>query len=94
MTTTCTRCQNTGFLNLEQLHTIEGGDDVIKQDENAILLFITRLTETRIEHDISVCDCCGDGDGWYGVPGEHYNNEDPSGNNGPYASNGGLCRCY
>jgi len=31
-------------------------------------------TCTRCEgHDVQVCDCCGDGDGWYGIPGEHYN---------------------
>lgn len=29
-----------------------------------------------LQHDIEVCDCCGDGDrGWVGVPGEHANGE-------------------
>lgn len=23
------------------------------------------------QHDVSVCDCCGDGDGWYGERGHH-----------------------
>jgi hypothetical protein len=46
------------------------------------------------DHDVSVCDCCGDGEDWYGVPGEHYNNEDLPGHNGPYAYNGGLCECH
>jgi hypothetical protein len=23
------------------------------------------------EHDIIVCDCCGDSDDWYSTPGEH-----------------------
>jgi hypothetical protein len=22
-------------------------------------------------HDVQVCDCCGDGEDWYGMPGEH-----------------------
>uniref|UniRef100_A0A6M3JHU8 Uncharacterized protein n=1 Tax=viral metagenome TaxID=1070528 RepID=A0A6M3JHU8_9ZZZZ len=44
-------------------------------------------------HDVTVCDCCGDGEGWYGEPGEHYNSDDPSGPDGPYGYNGGLCEC-
>lgn len=24
------------------------------------------------ESDVTVCDCCGDGEGWYGTPGEHH----------------------
>lgn len=44
-------------------------------------------------NDIQVCDCCGDGESWYGVPGEHYNREDPRGPGGPYSYNGGLCEC-
>lgn len=23
------------------------------------------------QHDVSVCDCCGDGEGWYYKPGVH-----------------------
>ena len=37
---------------------------------------------------------CGDGDGWYGEPGQHYGAEDPPGKNGAYAYNGGLCKCH
>lgn len=43
--------------------------------------------------DFQVCDCCGDGQNWYGQPGEHYNPEDLPGPQGPYAYNGGLCEC-
>ena len=25
----------------------------------------------ELYHDVQVCDCCGDGDGWYGEPGNH-----------------------
>ena len=44
--------------------------------------------------DAQVCDCCGNGEEWYGEPGEHYNSYDPAGHNGPYAYNGGLCECH
>jgi hypothetical protein len=51
--------------------------------------------EEHDSHDVTVCDCCGDGEtSWYGTPGEHYNNEDPQGREGPYAYNGGLCECH
>ena len=85
MAMSCTRCGNTGFLNLFQI------DPAVCDcsDEDAILKWI----ETHDDHDVQVCDCCGDGYGWYGTPGEHYNSEDPPGRNGPYAYNGGLCKC-
>jgi hypothetical protein len=31
---------------------------------------------THIAHDVSVCDCCGDGQSWYGTPGQH-DGDDP-----------------
>lgn len=88
--TTCTRCENTGFLNLHQIPNaemieLEKSDDF----EHAVLQWI----KNNGEHDVQVCDCCGDGEQWYGTPGEHYNNEDPRGYEGPYAYNGGLCEC-
>ena len=52
------------------------------------------IETTSVEHDVSVCDCCGDGETWYGTPGEHYGRGDPPGRDGPYASNGGLCKCH
>lgn len=55
---------------------------------------IKDLDLAGIEHDIQVCDCCGDGDSWYDIPGEHYNAEDPIGHRGPYAYNGGRCECH
>jgi len=59
-------------------------------DGDAILKWIAN----HDNHYVAVCHCCGDGDVWYGVSGEHYNQEDPAGRNGPYASNGGLCLCH
>jgi hypothetical protein len=82
---TCTRCDNSGFLNLHQLPS-----DVDASDVNAVLEWI----KTHDGHDIQVCDCCGDGHGWYGESGEHYKTrDDQPGPNGPYAYNGGLPEC-
>lgn len=82
----CTRCEGTGFLNLHQVYDedpSEVGPDVI-----------LRWIEEHTDHDVAVCDCCGDGDDWYGEPGQHYTNDDPQGKEGPYAYNGGLCECH
>ncbi len=83
----CTRCQGTGFLNIEQVpQEIQG------KSPDEILAWVKGWNEPN---DISVCDCCGDGEGaWYGVPGEHYSADDPRGSEGPYAYNGGLCECH
>jgi hypothetical protein len=80
----CTRCEGCGFLNAHQLP-----DEVDVADRGAVLRWI----RDNQAHDVVVCDCCGDGEHWYGVPGEHYNDDDPPGNGGPYAYNGGLCEC-
>lgn len=84
---TCTRCESTGFLNLEQ--TPDGLFD--SEGVEGIEKWIGRQKEP---HDVQVCDCCGDGVDWYGTPGEHYGPDDPVGVHGPYASNGGLCCCH
>ena len=83
---TCTRCDWSGFLNLSQL--IDEKDYPPEASAEQILSYI----KTKEGHDVSVCDCCGNKEYWYGTPGEHYNN-DHSGHNGPYAYNGGLCEC-
>lgn len=88
MAINCTRCEGTGFLNLHQIP-----DDEIEELDNDIDK-ICAWIDNNDGHDVQICDCCGDGEGWYGVPGEHYNSEDPIGRNGPYASNGGLCKCH
>lgn len=91
MALTCTRCGGTGFLNLHQIDPDIYGMDVPDcSDGDAILKWIA----THGGHDVTVCDCCGDGETWHGVPGEHYNADDPAGPNGPYAGNGGLCHCH
>lgn len=82
----CTRCEGTGFLNIGQ--TPEAISD------GGIWLILKWMNETNTEHDVTVCDCCGDGEDWHGEPGEHYGSGDPQGNHGPYAYNGGLCECH
>ena len=81
----CTRCQGTGFLNIEQVP-----EDVSSQDSHVIL----KWCQDNEGHDVQVCDCCGDGTGWHGEPGRHYTASDPPGRAGPYAYNGGLCECH
>lgn len=83
----CNHCQGAGFLNLDQIED----QSVTEGDADAILKWIAAQTEP---HDVSICDCCGDGEGWYGEPGRHYTSEDPVGKHGPYAYNGGLCECH
>lgn len=86
----CTRCGGSGFLNIEQVDdaTLKRFDETV--DHAVILTWIAENSD----HDVSICDCCGDTEGWYGVPGEHYNTTDQPGPSGPYAYNGGLCECH
>lgn len=83
MTLPCTRCDGTGFLNSEQV------DDYSADSHEAIIEWI----RDHENHDVTICDCCGNDQGWYGSPGQHYTSDDPRGDKGPYAGNGGLCRC-
>ena len=94
--TTCTRCGNTGFLNIEQYTQITGNDFYKLKDPHVeVKAWIDRGKIIEFwDDDVQVCDCCGDGEDWYGVPGEHYNTEDPRGHEGPYVYNGGLCECH
>ena len=85
MSLTCTRCQGSGFLNIEHVPDSVDADDI-----DAVLKWIAE----HDDHDCCICDCCGDMEGWYGEPGEHYGNDDPPGPGGPYEYNGGLCECH
>ena len=88
----CTRCETTGFLNLHQL-TDEQTAAAESADDYHQHILAAHCGDDEL--DVCVCDCCGDGDeGWHGLPGEHYSSDDPSGPNGPYAGNGGLCHCH
>lgn len=90
MPTTCTRCEGTGFLNMHQIPD----ETLYTFDWDGSHAEVLKWIEENDDHDVQVCDCCGDGDDWYGVPGEHYNSEDPAGFDGPYLYNGGFCECH
>lgn len=89
MATPCTHCE-AGFLNLHQVDEATLQEFNRTGEEKVIFAWM----EANLPHDVAVCDCCGDGEGWYGIPGEHYNSDDPPGRTGPYAYNGGLCECH
>lgn len=82
----CTHCDGSGFLNYDdRIASLDGNHEAI----------LKWIRAHRDGTDMSVCDCCGDGEGnWHGEPGSHYGPDDPLGKNGPYAYNGGLCECH
>jgi hypothetical protein len=80
----CTRCQGTGFLNWPNIENVP----CLEHDE------MKQFIGKDGWEDFQVCDCCGNGEDWYGDAGRHYTNQDPIGKNGPYAYNGGLCECH
>lgn len=90
MSLSCTRCENSGFLNLHLVPEVIL-EEFDKSGEPDIVL---DWMKHGGDNDVSVCDCCGNKDDWYGVRGEHYNSEDPQGRGGPYEYNGGLCECH
>lgn len=101
----CTRCQGTGFLNIEQLP-----DELQNGLEESAFKYLSQDIKYKVvksdswhgmvlewiinneDHDVQVCDCCGDGDDWYGIAGEH--DESDFGRNGCYSYSGGLPECY
>ena len=101
----CTRCEGTGFINTHQLpDELTGGTvedtfkylnadikyKVIKDDDWHVM--VKKWIEEESDHDVQVCDCCGNGEDWHGVAGEHDHND--YGKDGPYAYNGGRPECY
>lgn len=103
----CTRCQGTGFLNVEQLPDgmldEEGVDAVYEWLDNlqvqlndmcCTCFLAAPCSFCMLQTDVQVCDCCGDGVDWYGEPGRHYGPDDMQGLNGPYGYNGGLAECH
>ena len=90
MATNCTRCDGTGFINLHQIP-----DGELTAMDSDLVSLVPKWIEAQTEPtDVSVCDCCGDSVSWFGVPGQHYNAEDPPGDRGLYHNNGGLCQCH
>ena len=104
---TCNVCQGTGFKNIEQVpqDVQDKGHDAIldwlneRNEEldssgDCSCHINPPCARCSLFHDVEICDCCGHGEGWYGETGYHYGSQDPIGKNGPYASNGGLCKCH
>jgi hypothetical protein len=86
----CTRCGGAGVLNVHQIP-----DEVLfalEQSEDFALKVIDWANSREESNDVMPCDCCGDGEGWHGTPGEHDGND--YGSDGPYAYNGGLPECW
>ena len=83
----CNVCKGTGFKNSHQLP-----EEVDCNHIEEVLAFLGACGDDF--EDVVVCTCCGDGDDWYGEPGQHYGNDDPIGSSGPYTYNGGLCECH
>ena len=87
---TCNPCDGTGIRNAEYVRASMWTQH---HQGDLPLADLVRLANEE-NPDVTVCDCCGDGDDWYGEPGRHYTRDDPPGPRGPYASNGGLCKCH
>ena len=85
----CTHCDGYGFLNLDQIPAA-----VLAEDWGTNPDVVLKWIEENEGHDVVVCNCCGDGESWYGERGSHYSSDDPPGPHGPYAYNGGLCECH
>lgn len=93
MSLPCTRCEGTGFLNAEFIANVEPA--VLDHDAPDVLAWLESKDGLADLEDVTVCGCCGNGeDEWHGIPGEHYNSDDPEGDDGPYEYNGGLCECH
>jgi len=58
----CTRCDGTGFLNTHQIN-------INVFDLEDFYRFVLDWIERNPDSDVQVCDCCGDGKSWYGIPG-------------------------
>jgi len=86
----CNRCKTTGFLNLEQLDDVDPllVAAVLEAPAHRVALWIQAGASRT---DVQVCDCCGNGEEWYGERGEHEKSD--FGLAGPYAYNGGLPEC-
>ena len=80
---TCTRCEGTGFLNFEQVP-----EGILSHNRDEVMQWITDHPDT----DVTICDCCGNGEAWHGEPGLHDSKD--YGRGGPYAYNGGLPECH
>jgi hypothetical protein len=103
----CNHCAGTGIVNSDQVPddvmsegAIAARDWIREMNGRAKEISCSCHTSPPcyrcVEYltDAKVCNCCGNGNEWYGVPGQHYSASDPKGNTGPYDYNGGLAECH
>lgn len=86
----CGPCDGTGFVNIDHVPESIRAEFELSDDHEVISAWMLSTTEP---HDVKVCDCCGDGEEWYGVPGDH-NPADYGQSGGPYGYNGGVPECH
>lgn len=66
----CTRCDGTGFINWDDRLP----KHVYELEADKVLEYISNFFGLE-DTDMSVCDCCGNGESWYGEPGSHNPND-------------------
>jgi len=84
----CNSCQSTGFLNVDQAGVADPHDHaavldwIDEQAAKRVTLdgcschVCAPCSYCLVLHDVQVCDCCGNGEDWYGEPGYHYTQPD------------------
>jgi hypothetical protein len=72
----CTRCSGSGLLNYHQIR--EAWPEFAGEAADVLAALEGAGLELGVDHDVQVCDCCGDGETWHGEPGQH-NHDDAVG---------------
>ena len=62
----CTRCDGTGFLNIVKVDEKTLKTYASNHNINVILEWINK----NKDHNVSICDCCGNGLDWHWIPGQ------------------------
>ena len=104
----CTRCEGSGFLNVDQIGDVfQSLVDTADNAHEVVRLWAVGDLSLQPDPpaglrelvaidpastDVQVCDCCGDGDRWHGDEPGRHDYEQ-KGQRGPYAANGGMWRC-
>ncbi|RTL06408.1 hypothetical protein EKK58_05505 [Candidatus Dependentiae bacterium] len=86
----CGPCEGTGFVNLDQVPESIRAEFESSNDHSVVVHW---MAVTNEPHDVKICDCCGDGEEWYGVPGDH-DPHDYGRPGGPYEYNGSVPECH
>ena len=70
---TCNRCGGSGMLNHNQI--VQHWPWLDGDPARALAALEEAGLQLGVDHDVQVCDCCGDGENWHGVPGQHDNDD-------------------